>query len=408
MKLSHVRILLLPVLAAMVLLTACDSGDEAGGDAAFGNGLMDRSQVLARVGDLEITQQQMELRRETLSADQRRRFSGEDGERSLLRFMVDEVLLYREAQRLELAADPVVAQQLVDLRRSALIGAYKNDVLFKDLEPAESDVREHYENNKDRYTNLGSIKVRHIQCETRDQADAAYEALQKGGRQGAFPYVCSEYSRNFMTGREGGELGWMNEGGFVRFIPYGKVFSRHIFGWEIGIHPPAFIGEHWHVVEILNRKEARQLTLNEIRDRVKQDFMPSLRNQKQEDKLKELREAEQVELLGKYAPGMGRSADQIFQHGVAAGDPGKQIELFDLILAEYPESEFVPKALFMKANVYLDAKADKHRARFALQTLLNDHPDSDLADQARYMLNNLSAVDFSKPTSIQELKDMAR
>ena len=144
-----------------------------------------------------------------------------------------------------------------------------------------------------------------------------------------------------------------------------------------------------------------------MRERVIADFMPSLRKQVEEERLDELRKTATVELYGEYAPGFGRTPEEIFQHGVLANDPDKQLQLFDIIIEEFPDSEFVPKALFMKANIYLDTWGDTRRARGFLLGIVRDHPDSELAEQARFMMENMDSVNFSTPKSIQELRDLA-
>lgn len=412
--LSPRRLILAMALAALALgLGACADrpAEEAGPGVAgevFGNGLKDLSPVIARVGDLEITQQDLDLRYKELPTELVRFYSGDDWERRFLRFMVDEALLNRAALEKKLVNDPIVAQQLIAQRRSTLIAAYREYEIFQGLEPSEEDILAHYEANKQHYRAEGAVRVRHIQCESKADADAAYEALQGTGREATFPYVVAKYSRNIMSAREAGSLGWVSDGGFVRFIQYGKEFSKRVYGMDIGVHPPEYIGEHWHVVEILDRRQERQLTLNEVRDRVIADFLPSLQKQAQEERLDELRADVSVEYFGDYAPGAGRSVEEIFNHGILANDPEKQLELFDLIIEEFPGSDYVAKALFMKANIYLDTWGDKRRARGFLLQLVREHENSELADQARFMLQNLSAADFSTPKSIQELQELSR
>ncbi|MCB1151873.1 hypothetical protein KDK88_10000, partial [bacterium] len=392
------RLLLLTALAALALgLGACN--DQKAGETAvegitlsgevFGNGLKDLSPVIARVGDLEITQHDLELRHKELPTDMVRFYSGEDWERRFLRFMVDEALLYQQSVDKELYLDALVSQQLIAQQRSTIIAAYRELELFQGLAPSEEDIKAHYEANKQHYMAEGAVHIRHIECLNKAEADAAWEALHAGGRESAFPYVVSRFSKNIMSAREAGDLGWVSNGGFVRFVKYGKEMSEMVYGWEIGLHEPVPIGDRWQIIEVLDRRHERQLTLNEVRERVIADFMPSLRKQVEEERLDELRKTATVELYGEYAPGFGRTPEEIFQHGVLANDPDKQLQLFDIIIEEFPDSEFVPKALFMKANIYLDTWGDTRRARGFLLGIVRDHPDSELAEQARFMMENM-------------------
>jgi len=398
-------------LAALVLfMVACnDSGSGKAGDKdLFGNRTKDLTDVICRVNGIEITQRDMDLRFAELPTNVKGRFSGEGWQKRFIRFMADEAILAREAELKNLESDPLVAQQIISLRRGTLIDAYKQYEIFAGAELPEAEIQEYYNLNMDQYVVAGAVRARHIQCPTKAEAEAAYAALTGGGKDSLFPTVLAKYSRNIMTAKEGGDLGWFNDGGFIRYVTYGKELASHVFGWEIGLHPPEFIGTDWHVIEILDRKRQRQLALSEVRDRIKADSMPSLQNNLLAERLNVLRGVAKPEFYGVYAPGSGRSVEELFQHGVLANSPEKQLELFELVLHDFPESEFVPKALFMMANIYLDNWGDTRRARTYLSQVIRDHPDSDLREQSDYIMNNMGKIDFRAPKSIQELQNLSR
>ena len=61
-----------------------------------------------------------------------------------------------------------------------------------------------------------------------------------------------------------------------------------------------------------------------------------------------------------------------------------------------------------EANLYLDTTGDMNRCRFYLNQVLDRYPQSEIADQARYMGDNMGKVDFRSPQSIQELNSLPR
>lgn len=68
----------------------------------------------------------------------------------------------------------------------------------------------------------------------------------------------------------------------------------------------------------------------------------------------------------------------------------KSIELGDKLLAQYPESKWAPRALFLLGNyVYDEQLHDLDKARAAYERLINDYPDSELVDDAKKSIEYL-------------------
>ena len=405
------RLFLLVVVAALVAgLSSCQESTEGEGPAAgklFGDGLPDGTNVLCRVNDLEITQRDLDMRMEDLPGNLKSRFSGEGWERRLLDYMVAEAILAQEGQKANLQHESDVSRQLINLHRTPMRDAYTSLAIWKDLEPTEEAIAQYYEESKATYYTQGSIKVRHIQCDMRQEIDRAWEKLQGSGYENLFANVVGECSANGMSKAQGGDLGWFASGGYISALPYGVEFSTHIYDWDIGVHPPEYIGDHWHIVEILKREPSRQLTLNEVRDRIVKDLLPVVRQTATEEYVQQRRTEIDLEYFGKFRPGEGRTAEELLSLGMMANTPERQEELYNLLLRDYSDSEYAPMALFMKANLYLDSIGDKYRARAALNKIIRNYPDSEIVEQAQYMLDNLSRADFHTPATIEELQELA-
>ncbi|MBC8424780.1 hypothetical protein H8E07_11715, partial [bacterium] len=258
------RLFLLVVMAALVVgLSSCQETAENEGSIAgelFGDGLVDTSPVLCRVNDVEITQRDLDLRMEDLPSGLKKRFSGEDSERRLLDYMIAEVILAEDGREAGLMHNAKVARQLINLNRTTLRDAFTSLVLWDDLEPSAEAIAQYYEESKGTYYTQGSVKVRHIQCDSRQEIDKAWERIQGKGYENLFSNVCGEYTNNEISKARGGDLGWFASGGYISALTYGEAFSEHVYDWDIGVHPPEYIGEHWHIVEILKREPSRQLT----------------------------------------------------------------------------------------------------------------------------------------------------
>jgi TolA-binding protein len=75
-----------------------------------------------------------------------------------------------------------------------------------------------------------------------------------------------------------------------------------------------------------------------------------------------------------------------------------------LILQDYPDDPYAAKSLFMMANLQIDRWGDIVSARAFLNKLINQYPESEMVDQAQYMLDNMTRQEFRTPTSIEELR----
>jgi outer membrane protein assembly factor BamD (BamD/ComL family) len=69
--------------------------------------------------------------------------------------------------------------------------------------------------------------------------------------------------------------------------------------------------------------------------------------------------------------------------------PVKTIDLFNKIMAKYPDYEKTPSVMFLKAFVYEDQLHDLNKAKKYYEEFLEKYPDSDFADDARISLQNL-------------------
>jgi len=403
-----VRLLLcLLSISLLSLLVACQDGSGSGDfewEPLFGAGTVDKSDPVARVGDLTISRHDLDLYYDELPDRLKKRYEGPEGRVLLLREMVSQTLMVRGAIDRELYKDEDVARSLIALRRNTLDTAMRNYGLLRDQAPGDDQMREFYEHHRDHYRRVGLVMARHVECLTRKDADEVYERLMQGGHKNSFPYVVGELSVNKETVKQGGELGWFTKGGFIPNVDGGALLADAVFDLRDGIHPPIRIQDRWHVVEIVERENSRPLTFSEAQDKVLRDMMPGFQQQIINDYLAEARTLYGVELFGEFGPGQGMNPEQLFARAMAVVDPVKKIDLFTMIYSDYPTSDRADDALFMAANVALESYDDRSIADRYLQILLEEYPDSDYAEDARFLKDNLYKPEVLSPSSIEELR----
>ena len=408
---SRQLVLLLLCVTAGLALVSCQAQDSERSNLAFdrhtlfGDGIPDRSPVICRVGDLEITERQLDLRRKEMSEGEQARYDGPDGQRLLLKRMVEEALLVHAGYERELYNDADVARTLIANRRFTMANAMLQIGLLKDHEPSLDEVREYYLAHREQYVNQGIMQAQHIECATEEDADRAYERLTEGeGRQALFPYVAGDLSINEKTRITRGELGWFNKGGFIAMIPDSKAFIAAIWDFDIGLHRPVEVNGRWHIVEVLRREYARPMTLEEAEYRVKQEMMPSYQDEIIKTFYAEQLAAVGITYFGSFRPGEGKSDRELFERAFHAQDPSRKRALYELLIEDYPESELVDDSLFMLGDLALEGLHDGRLAANYYHRLLTEFPDSEYADDTRYLLDNLRNPRRRTPTSSEDLQ----
>ncbi|MEZ4388488.1 MAG: peptidylprolyl isomerase [Candidatus Krumholzibacteriia bacterium] len=391
-------------VVAGLVLAGCGGGDTpsaSGPRPIFGDGKLDNTRVVATVNGENITERMLDLRQEELTGSDKARFGGPEGRRLLVRKMVDELLRVRAAEAERLDLDPTVSRVLIVQYRNAMDLA-KNGTIVKGVEPTVDQVREYFERNQDRYTKLGTMHASHIACPTREQAEAAYEAVRSNKM--SFSTAARKLSKNPETAARGGDLGWFNKGGFVPGIKDSDTFTEAVWGLQHGINPPLQVGDTWHVVMVHDIQYERPQTLDEAYQRVVSDLTPELQAQAVRDWSDQAQQAAKIEYFGEFRPGNGKTAKELLERAFYAKDPQQKADLLTLLIEDYPDDEYTDDAMFMAANVYLDTWGDRRKASFFLLALLRKFPDSDYAADAQYLLDNLDHPERIQPRSIEDLR----
>ena len=87
-----------------------------------------------------------------------------------------------------------------------------------------------------------------------------------------------------------------------------------------------------------------------------------------------------------------RSEEKLYtlaQEAQSLGKSDDAIKYYQEILATYPESENNYKAQFMIGYVYAEQLKDYDRAKEAFSTVIERYPDCDLAESAKWMIENV-------------------
>lgn len=400
-------LLVLAAAAAVFASAGCQqeqTGASFGWKPLFGDLAKDTSPVIAEVGEITITQADLEQFIDEQPDRVKGEYAGPEGERLALKRMVDSALLVMGAVERKLYNDQTVARTLVANRRVTLEKAMRQYGLLKDAVPSEAEMREYYEKNLGRYKQVGLVRVRHIECRDKAAADQAYRRLQSKDPKDSWVYVCADFSQNEKTRKIEGDAGWMSSGSIVPLIENGVEFSKAVYDLPIGVSPPLQVAGRWHVVEVTHREFERNSSFEEVKDTIKTEMLPGYQDAVIKDYLKEARAKHGVKYTGRFTPGQGMTPQQLFERAMFNQDITRRIDILLLIAQDFPDSDRADDALFMAANTAIENFADPSVGGRMLESLVELYPQSEFVDDANFILENLHNPKFQQPTSIEDIR----
>ena len=170
---------------------------------------------------------------------------------------VENTLLLREAERLNLAEDPEVKRRLREQRRNALVTALKNRI-YEDIEqaPTEQEVRTYFERHRKQLTlREPYVRVRHLTTAREDSAHRARERLL-GARESDIDSVWTRLSRTYA--QQPARAQRIAD----RFLPESRLFTRQPYVRdelsalrEGEVAPVIRDNSRFHVLQLVQRAE---------------------------------------------------------------------------------------------------------------------------------------------------------
>jgi len=146
----------------------------------------------------------------------------------------------------------------------------------------EEDTREYFIENQYLFNTPEQVEARHILVETRDEAEEIIQLLDEGQN---FSELAKEHSIDTVSAQQGGNLGFFQRGEMV------AEFEEVAFNLAVGSRSgPVETTHGFHIIEVLNRREAHEATFDEVKEAAKDKLLEKLVYEKMEEQINRLRE----------------------------------------------------------------------------------------------------------------------
>ncbi|MDP6418253.1 MAG: peptidyl-prolyl cis-trans isomerase [Candidatus Krumholzibacteria bacterium] len=348
------------------------------------------SVVLATIGDETITQSDFDAELEKVPPFQRRDMETPEGRAKFLERMVEMEALYLAAKDAGMEGDEdVVAEHDYAVRQIMMKHYYKKHIEAA-AKPGDEDIADYYESHAEEFVLKAKVHARMILSKSEDRSREIAKKLSGGAD---FLLLASEENEDPALSAESGDLGWFTRDGYVRSVGVKQEFTDLVFAQEIGsISDPIEIENiGWAIVLLEEREDARQQDLEEVRSEIIRRLEPKAREKMYRDSLDALKEKYNAEIFpsGKLQVG---DPEELFLLAQDTKDPRKRIDYYRQLLEQFGDSEQADRAQFMIGFVFSEELQDTLQAKSAFEAYLEKYPESDLAKDAKYMLDALSGV----------------
>ena len=358
-------------LALMVALVGCAPKKPAG------------TKVVARVGGRAITAADLDARLEDIPQLARPEYSGPVGRSRMLRQMVEEEVLYRAALDDHLDRDRDVRRKIEQSTRQLLVQSYLDRQQARMSHVDEKELRNFYDKHKDEYRTERMVKVRILVAPSQKIAQRVREMVTEGQ---SFEALCKKFSSDPHIKDAGGMLPtWVRRGKAVPWLGNHPAFHDVVFALKKDELSQVFeTPKGFHVARVEDVRDEQLRTFEQARN----DIELRLKRERTSKGLPEIVEDLKRRYHVKIEEDAGKSPEELWAAAQQAADPTSRVGLYLELVERYPKDPHVVEALFMIGFTKSEELHDRAGAEAAFRRVIEEFPESELAQSARWMLTS--------------------
>lgn len=272
MKRFAILMFIIPLLFAFV---ACaKKGEEKG-------------PYLAKVGNVKITQADLEREMKNLPVFAQKMFEGSGGGERFLNELIKKELLYQEALKKGLDKDAEYLKRVEDFKKITLVGTLLEKEMASKAEVSDQDVKDYYEKHKEDFA-VGKIRASHILVKTEEDAKKILERLKKGED---FAKIAKQSSIDLGSAKNGGDLGFFSAG---QMVPEFEAVAIKLKPGEISEPLKTKFG--YHIIKVTDKKVGKSVEFEKVKNYISQRLSAEKQKGVFDSYIEELKKKHTVEI----------------------------------------------------------------------------------------------------------------
>jgi len=181
---------------------------------------------------------------------------------NVLRGLVSERLLYKEAIKAGYDKNPDVKKRVEDMQRQIVLQAYMEERSKQMI--SDEELKKTYDARVKGAEGAEEVKARHILVKTEEEAKKISEEMKKGGD---FEAIARERSTDKGSGAQGGDLGWFTKD---KMVP---EFADAAFALKKGeVSAPIRSGFGWHIIKLEDRRSVKPASFESSKEELKSEL----------------------------------------------------------------------------------------------------------------------------------------
>jgi hypothetical protein len=252
-------------------------------------------------------------------------------------------------------------------------------------------MQDYYEDHIERFTRQPIARAMHILSKDNPDKLRAYKQMIESGEE-TFTTIARKYSEDEFTRAEGGDLGYFNPGGYMRGIGYADEISNAAFEMQVGdVSEPIRWRKGWSIIVLNELRPSVVRPFEEVREDIENIFWVTRKDEIKQTAYEELAKNYQaVNFLADELKLTTRTPEELWNLAQNSSDSWERLRHYEEIVDRYPQSEHAAKAMFMVGFVHAEELKDFPAADRAFTRVLNEYPDSEVAESAKYMLETMN------------------
>lgn len=242
--------------------------------------------ILAKVGDIEITKEKMGDIIRTLPPQQAMQVSSPEGRKRLLEEMVAGELFYLDAVENNLDTDEEFLALIEDAKRN-LLQRFAIQKLISNINISEDDLQAYYTENKDDFVSEAEVSARHILVKTEEEGNEVLKDIENGME---FSEAAQKYS-TCPSKERGGDLGSFGRG---RMVPEFEEAAFNLNEGEMSGLVQTQFG--YHIILTDKKTEGTEKSFEEVAAEIKQILTRDKQSEIYSEKVEALKSKFPVEL----------------------------------------------------------------------------------------------------------------